>query len=131
MAPIPAFCVTPTHRHSLPGVRNWIGMDDEQARQRILAAKVEARASGKLADPEDALRFLDMSAFEVSEEGDVDAAKIDAAIGDLLERKPYLKASGAPPGTKPSADGGARGKAAPGINVEETIEGIRRRTGIR
>lgn len=63
-----------------------------KANARIVRAEVRAAAAGKLADPADALGFLDLSQFEVGHDGDVDQDEIADAIDDLLERKPYLAA---------------------------------------
>jgi len=79
------------------------GDDDAQKRQieaaalakandHIVRAEVRAAAAGKLADPADAIGFLDLSQFEVGADGDVDQDEIADAIDDLLERKPYLAA---------------------------------------
>lgn len=78
-----------------------------RANERIVRAEVRAAAAGKLADPADALRFLDLSAFEVDADGGVDAETLNEAVTDLIAKKPYLAAQG----TKRfqgSADGGAR-----------------------
>lgn len=75
--------------------------------QVAVRASVKAQATGRLADPADALAFLDLSNFEVTEDGDVDEQAIGAAIDDLLEKKPHLAAQG---GQKwqGGSDGGAR-----------------------
>lgn len=77
-----------------------------KANERILKAEVRAQATAKLADPADALLYLDLSSFEVGDDGDVDADGITAAIDDLLKNKPYLSAQGRR--FQGSADGGAR-----------------------
>lgn len=64
------------------------------ANQRILKAEIRAQAAGKLADPADALNYLDLADFEVGEDGDVDSAAITQAIAELLDKKPYLAAQG-------------------------------------
>lgn len=64
-----------------------------KANQRLLRSEIRAAAAGKFADPLDALAFLDLSVFDVNEEGDVDQAQITAAIADLLEKRPYLAAT--------------------------------------
>lgn len=76
------------------------------ANERILKAEVRAAAASKLADPQDALRFLDLSEFEVDSDGNV-SGDIAKALEDLITQKPYLAAQG---GKKfqGSADGGAR-----------------------
>src|SRR5690606_5968878 len=61
-----------------------------KANERILKAELRAEAAGKLADPSDALRFLDLSGFEVGPDGDVDKKAIAEAIDDLIKTKPYL-----------------------------------------
>lgn len=62
--------------------------------QRVLRAEVRAAAAGKLSDPSDALRFIDLEEFEVSDNGDVDGDALEGAIAKLLEDKPYLAAKG-------------------------------------
>lgn len=84
--------------------------------ERLVKAEVRAAAAGKLADPADAHRFLDLSQFEVDDDGNVDADEVADAIDDLLTSKPYLAAQGG--STKPrfqgTADSGARkGNARP------------------
>ena len=65
-----------------------------RANERILRSEIKAAAAGKLADPEDAFRYLDLAEFEVDESGNVDTSEISDAIHELLERKPYLSAQG-------------------------------------
>jgi hypothetical protein len=77
-----------------------------KANARILAAEVRAAAAGKLADPADAARYLDMSEFEVGDDGTVDSDAISEAISDLIKRKPYLAAKAT--GFQGTGDGGAR-----------------------
>lgn len=62
----------------------------DKANERILKAEVRAAAAGKLSDPADALRFIDLSSLEVSDDGEVDADAIASAISDLITNKPYL-----------------------------------------
>jgi hypothetical protein len=62
----------------------------EKANDRIRRAEVRAAAAGKLSDPADALRFIDVSSFEVGDDGEVDAEAINSAITDLINTKPYL-----------------------------------------
>jgi hypothetical protein len=65
-----------------------------KANERIVKAEVKAAAAGKLADPADALVYLDPSQFDVDDDGNVDADEVADAIEDLLKRKPYLAAQG-------------------------------------
>jgi hypothetical protein len=76
------------------------------ANARILKAEVRAAAAGKLNDPTDALAHIDLTSFEVGEDGDVDSDAIGSAISDLISKKPYLAAQGGR--FQGSADGGAR-----------------------
>ena len=64
------------------------------ANQRILKAEIKAAAAGRLNDPSDALRYLDLSDFTVSEDGDVDTQAIGTALDGLVKKKPYLGKAG-------------------------------------
>lgn len=86
------------------------------ANQRILKAEVRAAAAGKLADPQDALRFIDLSTLEVGADGEVDGESVAAAIDDLIKNKPYLAAQGKR--FEGGADGGARKESAPDIDAQ-------------
>ncbi|MER7963600.1 hypothetical protein [Streptomyces ardesiacus] len=93
--------------------------------ERLVKAEVKAAAAGKLADPADAHRFLDLSQFEVDDDGNVDADEVADAIDDLLKSKPYLAAQGGT--TKPrfqgTADSGARkGNARPSQLSEADVK---------
>ena len=81
------------------------------ANQRILKAEIRAAAAGKLNDPTDALAYLDLSSFEVDDDGNVDSEAIGSALGDLITRKPYLAAQGGR--FQGDADGGARKESRP------------------
>lgn len=91
------------------------------AAQRILRSEIKAAAAGKLADPADAYKFLDLADFEVNENGDVDTAEIASAITGLLTSKPYLKAAQSGPG---SADGGVRKGSRPDQLTREQIQSM-------
>lgn len=82
-----------------------------KANDRILKAEVRVAAATKLNDPADALRFIDLSEFEVGSDGEVDATAISAAIDNLINEKPYLAAQGGKR-FQGTADGGARNDAA-------------------
>lgn len=69
-----------------------------KANERILKAEIRAAAAGKLADPKDALLYLDLASFEVGTEGEVDSKAVLAAIEALVKSKPYLAAQGGSPG---------------------------------
>lgn len=82
------------------------------ANARILKAEIRAAAKGRLSDPADAFKFLDLDEFEVSDDGEIDTADIEQAIDALLESKPYLSA-GEPKRFQQAADQGAKGNKAP------------------
>lgn len=91
-----------------------------RANARIVRSEIKAAAAGKLADPKDALVFLDLDQFEVDEDGEVDEDEIADAIEDLLKRKPHLAATQR--GGKRfqgGADGGARKGATKPITEEQ------------
>jgi hypothetical protein len=81
-----------------------------RANARIVRSEVRAAAAGKLTNPRDALAFLDLTQFEVDEDGQVDETEIADAIEDLLKERPYLgTAAKAPePRFQGTGDGGAR-----------------------
>lgn len=83
-----------------------------KANERILKAEVRAQAAGKLADPQDALLHIDLSSFEVGDDGEVDAAAITDAITDLITTKPYLAVQDGKR-FQGDADAGARKEARP------------------
>ncbi|MEU6944287.1 hypothetical protein ABZ957_03430 [Streptomyces sp. NPDC046316] len=81
-----------------------------KANARIVRAEVKAAAAGKLADPADAHRFLDLDQFEVDDDGNVDSDEVAEAIDDLIKSKPYLAAATAKR-FQGTGDGGAARKA--------------------
>lgn len=83
-----------------------------KANDRIRKAEVRAAAAGKMNDPTDALRYLDLDQFEVGNDGEVDTAAITAAIENLVKEKPYLAAQGGNSGTVFESPGAHR-KGAP------------------
>lgn len=91
-----------------------------KANERILKSEVRAAAAGKLANPKDALAFLDLSQFEVDANGDVDAEEISDAITALLSERPYLAAQG---GRAPQFDSG-RGKSRPSQLTQADLKGM-------
>lgn len=78
-----------------------------KANERIVSAEIRAAAKGELADPGDALTFIDRSDFDVGDDGSVDADAIKSAVADLLNQKPYLAAR-RDARVEGSADAGAR-----------------------
>jgi len=92
-----------------------------EANSRILRAEVIAAASRKLADPEDAVRLLDLDSFHVDDNGEVDRAALAAAVDELVKAKPYLAGARDP-------DFGARPPAQPaGQSMDDLIRSAARR----
>ena len=81
---------------------------DARANERILKAEIRAAATAKLADPADALRYLDLKDFDVSSDGDVDGSRITEAITDLIAARPYLGKPTGPNNPKPDPSQGPR-----------------------
>ncbi|MFH8369190.1 hypothetical protein [Streptomyces sp. NPDC018031] len=93
------------------------------ANARIVRAEIKAAAAGKLADPADALRYLDPGQFDVGDDGEVDAEEVAEAIADLLKSKPYLAAQGGRPRFHGTADSGARkGTGRPSQLTEDDLK---------
>lgn len=65
-----------------------------KANQRVVRAEVKAAAAASFADPEDAIAFLNLSEFDVDENGEVDPSDIEDALKDLLAKKPHLAKRG-------------------------------------
>ncbi|MFJ2318410.1 hypothetical protein ACIOTN_17110 [Glutamicibacter sp. NPDC087661] len=77
-----------------------------KANERIVRSEIKSAAAGKLQNPALAVRLLDLSDFEVDEDGNVDEDDIAQAIDELLEKEPYLAVQS---GAGPKFDS-ARGK---------------------
>jgi membrane protein involved in colicin uptake len=92
---------------------------DARYTERIVNAEVKAAATGKLSDPADALKFLDLSQFEIDDNGDIDGSAIESAIAALVESKPYLSA-GATPRFQGTPDSGARDVALAGTQLSKS-----------
>jgi hypothetical protein len=80
-----------------------------KANDRIVRAEVKVAATGRLADPADALAFLDLTQFEVDDDGNVDEDEVRDAITNLLKKKPHLAAQGGRR-FQGGGDGGAKPK---------------------
>ena len=93
------------------------------ANARIVKSELRLAAKGVLADPADALAFINLDDFDVNEDGDVDADAFTAAIAELIERKPHL-AAGKPNRFDGGADQGARKAAKLGQLTEADLESM-------
>jgi len=94
-----------------------------KANDRILKAEIRAAAAGKLADPADALHYLDLSTFDVKDDGETDSAAIAKAVEDLIKNKPYLAAATAP--KWPNIDANRNGTP-PGNAPQLTAEDVKK-----
>jgi hypothetical protein len=84
---------------------------------RLVRAEAKAVATGRLADPEDIVRYVDLSQFEVDENGNVDVKALNKEIDTLLKAKPYLAAQR----VGGDVDSGARGKVTTGNDMNSMI----------
>lgn len=84
---------------------------NKAANARIVKTELRLAAKGVLADPADAIAFINLDDFTVGDDGEVDSDALTEAINELLERKPHL-AAGKPNRFDGGADQGAKGKAA-------------------
>lgn len=91
----------------------------------LLRSEVRVAAAGKLADPEDAIRFLDLDSLEVDDDGRLDEKKVASAIEKLVEKKPYLAAAN---GSRRPTDFDA-GARTPAKSGEDFSTMIRRQLG--
>lgn len=78
-----------------------------KANDRLVRAQVTLAATGKLANPALALRLLDLSSFDVDDDGEVDTTAITAALDELLTENPAL-AQGEAKRFQGSGDTGAK-----------------------
>lgn len=80
---------------------------EQRFNERVLKAELKAVAVGRLEYPDLVDKHIDLTDFEVSEDGDVDTEAITAAVDALIEKYPRLAAQGEPR-FKGSADAGVR-----------------------
>lgn len=80
------------------------------ARAQLRDAQLRSAAAGKLHDPADAARLLDVASLAVGEDGTYDPAALGAAIDALTTSKPYLAPAAPKPGFQGTGDGGAAGR---------------------
>lgn len=81
----------------------------QAANARIVASEARAlAAAAKFRDPGDAVRFLDLSAVKVTDDGDVDQSALKSLLDDLAKEKDYLLVKDEAPKPPPSFGGGPR-----------------------
>lgn len=92
-----------------------------EANVRIVRSELKAAAAVKLANPADALAFINPTKFDVDENGEVDSDALNQAIDALLIERPYL-ASGRPIPFQGGGDGGAKPEPKPEASLDEQIQ---------
>lgn len=107
----------------------------EQQRQAVTAAeKVQSAvldaAKPLLHDATDALAGIDLTTV-VNEQGVADAAKVKAALDDLVTRKPHLAKTGQQRVAPPGIGGGAPVAATDAEKVKAVLADMQRATGVR
>lgn len=82
-------------------------------RSRVLKSEIRAKAAGKFADPDDAIRLLELDEADVfSDDGEVQGDVLTKELDALLDRKPHLKAD--PSNGRPIGDVDAGKGVTPG-----------------
>jgi len=92
----------------------------EKANLKILRANLLAVAATQLVDPKDAHLYIDLTDFEVDEDGNADTDALKVAIADLIKKKPHL-ASGNAPRFDGAGDGGAGAPPKPKESLDDAI----------
>lgn len=64
--------------------------NDDKANRRVIRSEVKALAADLFADPADAPLYLNLDAYDVDGEGEVDEDQIREDLKALLKRKPHL-----------------------------------------
>ena len=94
-----------------------------KANTRIVKSEIKALAADLLADTSVAPRYLDVSDYEVDDDGNVDTKKVQADLKRLLAEKPHL----ARVSKKVDYEGGARKSAQGPVNMNDKIRSLARR----
>lgn len=89
----------------------------KKANQRIVRAEVKAAAAGKFADPELAIRLVDLDSIDVDDDGDVDTDAIVAELDEILSKNPGLAAKAKRTKPKPTPGQGSTGAPATGADA--------------
>lgn len=90
---------------------------NDKANARIIRSEVRAHAAELFADPADAALYVDLTKFEVDDDGEVDAAEIKKALAAVITAKPHLAKKGKGPKPDPSQgpQGGSKTDPGPGV----------------
>ena len=94
-----------------------------KANERIVRSEVKTAAKGVLADPADAFKFLNLSKFDVNDDGEVNEAAIADAIADLIKNKPYLAVQDGKR-FQGGGDGGTRKESRPAQLTKANLAGM-------
>jgi hypothetical protein len=92
-----------------------------KANLKILRANLLAVAATQLVDPKDAHLYIDLTNFEVDDDGNADTDALKAAVADLIKTKPHL-ASGNAPRFNGAGDGGAGAPPKPKESLDDAID---------
>lgn len=94
-----------------------------KANERLVRAEIKAAATGKLTNPALALKLLDLSSFDVNDDGEVDTTSIASAIEDLIKNEPYLGVTqGDAKRFQGTGDSGPRGTAGKPQLTEQDVK---------
>lgn len=96
-----------------------------EANRRVALSKIEARSTGKFADPEDAVNALTGEVDDfINADGTIDVKGIDSELERLLTRKPHF---GIPTEGTLNFDGGARRTATAPAKMDDFLRNDSRR----
>lgn len=88
----------------------------EKHRKQIIRSEIKAAAAGLLVNPDIATRLIDITQFDVNEDGEVDSEAIKAELQRLVKDEPYLAA-----GAKPTALPGGGATPSQGFSMDDLI----------
>lgn len=97
------------------------------AERKVVTARLQAVAAGKLINPADAAVYIQIDDLERDAQGDVSDAALAASVEALLKERPYL---GAKPGGG-SADQGHRRDAAPDLKDPKQLQAELAKLGVK
>lgn len=110
--------------------RQAIREANARVNEKLVRSAVTVQAAELLRDPSDAARYIDISDYEVDDDGNVDARQIQDDLKALLRDKPYLgkaRKGDGQNGGNPNFDGGTRS----GTTALSMDDLIRRTAGAR
>lgn len=90
----------------------------QESDARIIRSEVRALAAESFANPKDALHNLDLSEYEVDDDGElVDLDQVKTDLADVLKKNPHYSKTGKVPKPDPSQGGKEPQKVDPGPGV--------------